>query len=75
MFDQPGTTRDLVSAVTALDGWPIELTDTAGLRKSDQSLEQEGIGRAQGGDAGRGSCVVGVRCDAGLVRRRRENGA
>src|SRR4029079_15424602 len=47
VFDQPGTTRDLVSAVTALDGWPIELTDTAGLRKSDQALEQEGIVRAK----------------------------
>jgi tRNA modification GTPase len=47
VFDQPGTTRDLVSAVTALDGWPIELTDTAGLRKSDQALEQEGIARAK----------------------------
>ncbi len=26
-----GTTRDLLAATTALDGWPVELTDTAGL--------------------------------------------
>ena len=28
----PGTTRDVVTASTAIDGWPIELSDTAGLR-------------------------------------------
>ena len=34
VFDQPGTMRDVVSAQTAIDGWPIELSDTAGLRAS-----------------------------------------
>jgi tRNA modification GTPase len=38
-----GTTRDVVSATTAIDGWPIELADTAGIRQSDQSLEQAAI--------------------------------
>ncbi len=28
----PGTTRDIVTVSTALEGWPIELADTAGLR-------------------------------------------
>jgi len=28
----PGTTRDAVTARTAIDGWPVELCDTAGLR-------------------------------------------
>lgn len=41
-----GTTRDVVSAETVLDGWPIELIDTAGIRQSDDPLEQEGIDRA-----------------------------
>jgi tRNA modification GTPase len=27
----PGTTRDAVRATTAIDGWPVELCDTAGL--------------------------------------------
>ncbi len=27
----PGTTRDAVTAATAMDGWPVELCDTAGL--------------------------------------------
>jgi tRNA modification GTPase len=31
----PGTTRDVVSATTAVDGWPIELSDTAGLSLPD----------------------------------------
>ena len=27
-----GTTRDVVTVQLAFDGWPVELTDTAGLR-------------------------------------------
>ena len=38
-----GTTRDVVSASTAIDGWPLELSDTAGIRQSDQSVEQSAI--------------------------------
>lgn len=32
VFDQPGTTRDLLSAPTAVEGWSLELTDTSTLR-------------------------------------------
>ncbi len=39
----PGTTRDLVSTRIALDGWPIELIDTAGFREGSEQLEQQGI--------------------------------
>ena len=39
----PGTTRDLVRLRTAIDGWPVELIDTAGLREADASLEAKGI--------------------------------
>jgi tRNA modification GTPase len=42
----PGTTRDVVTTDIALDGWLIELDDTAGLRETDHALEQEGILRA-----------------------------
>lgn len=43
VFDQPGTTRDVVTAETAFDGWPVRLIDTAGLRENATGLEAEGI--------------------------------
>jgi tRNA modification GTPase len=43
----PGTTRDLVTTFIAVDGWPVELTDTAGLREAAGMLEQQGIGLAR----------------------------
>jgi tRNA modification GTPase len=47
VFDQPGTTRDVVTAGIAIDGWPIELADTAGIRPGGDSLEQAGALRAR----------------------------
>jgi tRNA modification GTPase len=43
----PGTTRDVVTTRLAIDGWPVEMTDTAGLRESPDSLEHQGIQRAR----------------------------
>jgi tRNA modification GTPase len=48
VFDQPGTTRDVLTASAALDGWPFEFADTAGYRESSDALEQEGVRRALG---------------------------
>ena len=42
----PGTTRDLLEATISLEGLAIRLIDTAGLRKSDDEIEAEGIRRA-----------------------------
>jgi tRNA modification GTPase len=39
----PGTTRDLVTTSIAVDGWPVELIDTAGLRDETGTLEGQGI--------------------------------
>jgi len=39
----PGTTRDVVTTRLAIDGWPIELSDTAGLRTDADALEGQGI--------------------------------
>jgi tRNA modification GTPase len=39
----PGTTRDAVAAATAIDGWPVELCDTAGLREADDAIERAGV--------------------------------
>ncbi len=44
----PGTTRDLVSTSLAVEGWPIVLTDTAGLRFTGEDLEGRGIDQARG---------------------------
>ncbi len=41
----PGTTRDIVKEAIMLDGLPIHLLDTAGLRQSDDQVEQEGMRR------------------------------
>jgi tRNA modification GTPase len=43
----PGTTRDVVTALIAVEGWPVELADTAGLREAAGELEEQGIGRAR----------------------------
>jgi len=43
----PGTTRDVVTTLIAVDGWPVELADTAGLRGPAASLEEQGIDRAR----------------------------
>jgi tRNA modification GTPase len=42
-----GTTRDVVTTRIALDGWPVELIDTAGLHESGDDLEQQGMARAR----------------------------
>jgi tRNA modification GTPase len=47
VFHQPGTTRDALSALTAIDGWPVELIDTAGLRPTADPLEAAGIERTR----------------------------
>lgn len=43
VYHQPGTTRDIVAAATVMDGWPVELADTAGLRTAEGAIEEEGI--------------------------------
>ncbi|MDJ0653074.1 MAG: tRNA uridine-5-carboxymethylaminomethyl(34) synthesis GTPase MnmE [Xanthomonadales bacterium] len=45
--DIPGTTRDLLRERVELDGIPLHLVDTAGLRQSDDRVEQEGVRRAR----------------------------
>jgi len=47
VHNEPGTTRDVLTAQTAIAGWPVELSDTAGVRTSDDELEQAGVARAR----------------------------
>lgn len=44
--DIAGTTRDVLKERIQLDGMPLHIIDTAGLRESDNAIEQEGIRRA-----------------------------
>lgn len=58
---EPGTTRDLVEVRLVLDGWELDLIDTAGLRHGGDAagpIEQAGIDRA-----------VAATADADLVLR------
>ena len=43
----PGTTRDLIEVCLDLDGLPVTLVDTAGLREAGDEIEQEGIRRTR----------------------------
>jgi tRNA modification GTPase len=43
VFDEPGTTRDVLTAETAIDGWPVRLADAAGIRETVDPLEAEGV--------------------------------
>ena len=42
-----GTTRDTIEEWLDLGGWPVRLVDTAGLRKTDDAIEAEGVRRAE----------------------------
>ncbi len=45
--DVPGTTRDSIEEWLDLDGWPVRLVDTAGLRATDDQIEAEGVRRTE----------------------------
>lgn len=80
--DIAGTTRDRIEAVVALDGVPLVLIDTAGLRESEDAIEAIGVARAEdavasadlilwlgeAGDAPVGAIVVAAKSDLGGSR-------
>ena len=45
--DMPGTTRDILREHIQIDGLPLHIIDTAGLRESEDVIEQEGVKRAR----------------------------
>ncbi len=48
-LDQPGTTRDVLEAQAVIEGWPVRLSDTAGIRDAaDCEIESAGIELARG---------------------------
>ncbi|HEY2619959.1 MAG TPA: tRNA uridine-5-carboxymethylaminomethyl(34) synthesis GTPase MnmE [Acetobacteraceae bacterium] len=76
----PGTTRDVLEARVVLDGVPVTLIDTAGLRDTADKIEAEGVRRARaraaaadlvvvvteaGGPAAKGDVLVANKLDLG----------
>ena len=45
--DIPGTTRDVLREQIELDGIPVHLADTAGIRETNDRIEAEGVRRAR----------------------------
>ena len=55
--DLPGTTRDILREYINLDGWPVCIADTAGIRSAADLVEQIGVERA-GEAIGRADAVI-----------------
>ena len=63
-----GTTRDVIEVHLDLDGYPVTLLDTAGIRDSNEPVEQEGMRRAR--ERAAAADVVLWVVDAGVVGER-----
>lgn len=67
-----GTTRDLLSERIQIDGMPVHITDTAGLRQSDDIVEQEGVRRAS--EAVRQADKILLVLDASAIQQEQARG-
>ena len=66
--DVAGTTRDTIEEGLELDGWPVRLVDTAGLRETADVIEAEGVARAESQIA-EADLVIALDCDVpGAIR-------
>jgi tRNA modification GTPase len=79
--DIPGTTRDLVSETTSIDGIPVKFVDTAGIRQGHDLVEKLGIERSYQAMADADLTLVVVdlsarleNADRQLIARAREQG-
>ncbi len=71
--DVPGTTRDVLRQQVHLDGLPLNLADTAGLRAVTDVVEAEGVRRARS-EIARADRVLYV-VDAGIAGKDHDEGA
>lgn len=62
--DIPGTTRDIIEEYVNINGIPVKMIDTAGIRETDDVVEKIGVERAQ--NAIENSDLVIVMIDAGV---------
>lgn len=66
-LDQPGTTRDVLEAQAVIEGWPVRLSDTAGIRDAAEcEIETAGIELARG-ELASADLVLWVRDAVGLA--------
>ena len=63
----PGTTRDLVSETTSIEGVPVKLVDTAGVRASADLVETLGIERSYGAMADADLTLLVLDLSSGLT--------
>ena len=63
----PGTTRDAIRETIQMDGVPIHLIDTAGLRETDDEIEKIGIARAWAAIEKGGLVLLLTDCRYGLT--------
>ena len=78
--DIPGTTRDVIRQAISLNGIPVQISDTAGIRQASDAIEKEGINRARA-EVDEADIVIEVIDDAAgdnidqtaQLRGRREN--
>ena len=68
----PGTTRDHVRATLSLEGVPIHLIDTAGLREPEDEVERIGIERTWAAVALAGAALLISEADAAIGRHEEE---
>jgi tRNA modification GTPase len=60
----PGTTRDVLEIHLDLEGVPVTVLDTAGIRDSDDPIEQQGVERARARAAGADLVLWVIDCSA-----------
>ena len=56
---KPGTTRDTLDETILLDGFLVRLIDTAGIRETNNPIEQEGVARAKKA-AAKADCILHI---------------
>jgi tRNA modification GTPase len=70
-----GTTRDVIEIQLDLDGYPVTVIDTAGIRETDDPVEQEGVRRARGRAEEADLVLWMVDAQHGAADRERASGA
>ena len=64
--DIPGTTRDVLTAQVSINGVAVEITDTAGIRETDDTVERIGVERAEQAAKNADLVLIVLDADAGM---------